>query len=144
VQLSGAGHDARTIPAALARRGGALLARLLLFRKHAEYASSDRQLRDQGHRWKLILSEGGPHELYDLSTDPDELLNLYGVPCDDEHDQYRHFEPHDQIVHELAGRMKDEADAIGDEQGATLAQAVCDQQIQRYDWNVSNATGLRL
>jgi choline-sulfatase len=96
------------------------------------------------HRWKLILSEGGPHELYDLSTDPDELLNLYGVPCDDEHDQYRHFEPHDQIVHELAGRMKDEADAIGDEQGATLAQAVCDQQIQRYDWNVSNATGLRL
>jgi arylsulfatase A-like enzyme len=91
-------------------------------------------------RWKLILSEGGPHELYDLSEDPDEILNLFGVPYEDEHDQYRHFAPHDEVVYELAARLEVEARRLSDEKGIALARSVLDHPVVRHDWAPSTAT----
>ena len=90
-------------------------------------------------RWKLILSEGGPHELYDLAEDPDEILNLYGVPYEDEHDQYRHFPAHDEIIYRLADQLEVEARKLGDEKGIALARSVLDRPVLRHDWETSTA-----
>lgn len=89
--------------------------------------------------WKLILSEGGPHELYNLADDPDEILNLYGVPYQDEHDQYRHFPPHDETIYELAGRLEAEARKLDDETGIALARSVLDSPVRRHDWRTAKA-----
>jgi len=91
-------------------------------------------------RWKLILSEGGLHELYNLADDPDEILNLYGVPYEDEHDQYRHFPSHDETIYELAGRLETEARKLGDDSGIVLARSVLDHPIRRYDWKQDSSS----
>jgi choline-sulfatase len=91
-------------------------------------------------RWKLILSEGGPHELYDLQQDPDELLNLFGVPFEDEHDQYRHFAPQAETVYRLATRLEVEARGLNDEKGIALARSVLDGPVVRHDWEQSAAS----
>lgn len=95
-------------------------------------------------RWKLILSEGGLNELYNLADDPDEILNLYGVPCEDEHDQYRHFPSHDETIRELARRLETEARTLGDEKGIALARAVLDYPVRRHDWQEDSAGAVRL
>ena len=90
-------------------------------------------------RWKLILSEGGPHELYNLSDDPDEILNLFAVPYEDEHDQYRHFPPHDETVYQLAARLEAEARRFNDEKGVALARSVLEHPVARHDWERDSA-----
>jgi choline-sulfatase len=89
--------------------------------------------------WKLVLSEGGPHELYDLVEDPDEILNLFAVPYEDEHDQYRHFAPHDGIVYRLAARLEAEAHGLGDDVGVALARSVLDHPVVRHNWELNTA-----
>lgn len=89
--------------------------------------------------WKLILSEGGPHELYNLAEDPDEILNLFAVPYEDEHDQYRHFAAHDETVYQLAARLEAEAHRLNDEKGVALARSVLDRPVVRHDWEQDTA-----
>ena len=95
-------------------------------------------------RWKLILSEDGPHELYDLVNDPDEILNLYGTPCEDEHDQYRHFPAHDDVIHGLAVRLEAAAWVLGDAMGVALARSIPDPPVRRYDWSGADAAGAQI
>ena len=74
--------------------------------------------------WKLILSRGGPHALYHLTTDPEEDLDLYaasrGLPVG--------RAPHDggagPELRELAGRLRACASAIDDPTGIELADSV--------------------
>ena len=83
-------------------------------------------LRDGGYaiRWKLILSEGGKNALYDLRDDPEEELDIFDVPRNDNQDQYRHYASHESVVVELATRLGAEAERIGDALGITLAEQV--------------------
>jgi choline-sulfatase len=71
--------------------------------------------------WKLILAEGGPIQLYNLRDDPDELLNIFPVPRNDEQGQFLHYAPTEAIVVELARELRAHAVAIGDELGVALA-----------------------
>lgn len=103
---------------------------------------TQRAIRTDG--WKLILSEGGPHELYNLDDDPDEILNLYGVPYADEHDQYRHFPPQDETVRRLAMRLEAEARALGDDRGMALARSVLDRPVRPYDWQRDGAAATKV
>ena len=41
--------------------------------------------------WKLILSDGGPHSLYNLRDDPEEELDVFETPRADVYDQYLRF-----------------------------------------------------
>ena len=80
--------------------------------------------------WKLILTRqmhmlnrySGAHELYDLTNDPEEELNLYLTPRKDNHNRYRHVPPHDDVVRDLAGLLAREAEAIDDPLGVELAR----------------------
>jgi arylsulfatase A-like enzyme len=84
-------------------------------------------------QWKLILSEHGLHALYNLENDPEEVLDLYGAPYKDFYDQYQHFGPMDDVIYELAAKLKNEARTLNDEFGVTLAQQVLDNPISRVD-----------
>ena len=76
---------------------------------------------------KLILSWDEQHELYDLSTDPEEVLNLFNVPREDKHRQFDHFEDQSATVSELAGRMLTRATELEDCSGIELAGRVLRQ-----------------
>ena len=77
---------------------------------------------------KLILSWDELHELYDLSTDPEEVLNLYGAPRADKQDQYKHFESQSERIVSLAGMMLRRANELGDYAGVELASRVLRQK----------------
>lgn len=74
--------------------------------------------------WKLILSADGPSSLYDLSTDPEELYDLFEVPRADPHDQFRHFAPQGERKAELAHLLRDCATETGDDFGVALADGL--------------------
>lgn len=78
--------------------------------------------------WKLILSRDGPHSLYDLRNDPQEMLDLYGTPKSDVHDQYRQFSNHDDVVQMMAAMLRQQAGAIDDPLGIALADEVTGQR----------------
>ena len=82
---------------------------------------------------KLILSWDELHELYDLSTDPEEVLNLYGAPRTDKQDQYRHFEGQSERIVSLAGMMLRRASELGDFAGVELASRVLRQEDASSD-----------
>jgi choline-sulfatase len=76
-------------------------------------------------RWKLIVSDDGAHELYDLAADPEEELNIFLTPRDDGGFQrFDHIPDHARIIAALAGAMAAEARAIGDEAGLALIAAL--------------------
>lgn len=89
-------------------------------------------------RWKLILSDGPP-ALYDLELDPEEELNIYGAPRDDDFDQYRHFPGNEDIIRSLAEKIGREAAAIEDNGGVRLARLFVEQPIRSFDWNAYEA-----
>ena len=76
---------------------------------------------------KLILSWDELHELYDLSTDPEEVLNLYGAPRADKQNQYMHFEDQSERIVSLAGMMFRRANELGDFAGVELSSRVLRQ-----------------
>ena len=93
---------------------------------------SDREQRCiRTREWKLILSDDGEGELYDLTSDPEEELDLYQTPREDVHDQFIHLPSHDERVIALAERLRDHARRIGDEVGADLASRAIAGKRQR-------------
>ena len=78
-----------------------------------------------------MLSDNGLHSLFDLEHDPEELLDIFGAPYEEYYDQYRHYEPTDEIVGELAKRLRAEAEALSDSFGVELAERVLGSPIKR-------------
>ncbi|MEX2534603.1 MAG: sulfatase-like hydrolase/transferase [Trueperaceae bacterium] len=72
-------------------------------------------------RWKLILSNDGDSELYDLTDDPEEELNLFETPRPDVHDQFKHLPSHDDTVLDLSRRLRRLAADLADDVGVRLA-----------------------
>ncbi|MEX2540913.1 MAG: sulfatase-like hydrolase/transferase [Trueperaceae bacterium] len=71
--------------------------------------------------WKLILSSDGDGELYDLTSDPEEELNLYTTPRNDVHNQFAHLPSHDDRVLQMSQRLKSLAVQMNDPVGKDLA-----------------------
>lgn len=74
--------------------------------------------------WKLVLSKDGPHMLYDLDNDPEEVLDIHDTPRADVHDQFLRFPDLSGIKRDLATRLLAEARAVDDPLGIELATAV--------------------
>ncbi len=73
-------------------------------------------------RWKLIASASGAHELYDLEADPEEELDVFVTPRPDGgFERFKHYPDHAPVIAELAGRLRRNAEAIGDTRGVELA-----------------------
>ena len=97
-------------------------------RHHPHLIRTTRTLHKAWHQralrtaeWKLILSRDGPIQLYNLTDDPDELLNIFPVPRDDEQGQFGHYASTDAVVVALARELREHAAAIDDEIGLELA-----------------------
>ncbi|TVR06798.1 MAG: hypothetical protein EA385_14645 [Salinarimonadaceae bacterium] len=89
--------------------------------------------------WKLVLSDGGAHALYDLVADPEEELDLYGAPRADEHNRYRNIPDTSDVVRGLAQRLVERAAAIGDDLGVRLAEKALSAPIAAHDWGPAPA-----
>lgn len=75
--------------------------------------------------WKLIVDAEGRHELYDLTNDPEEVLNVFGAPHDrDVQEQFRHFPDMGPVIDRLLRRLEEAARGIGDRFGIDLAATV--------------------
>lgn len=83
------------------------------------------------HEWKLILSDDGESELYDLVNDPEEELDMYTTPRQDVHDQFIHLPSHDEQVITLSERLRERAAAIGDRVGVQLAEQAIEDKRAR-------------
>jgi len=77
--------------------------------------------------WKLILSWDEQHELYDLTVDPEEELNIYDAPRWDKQTQYQHFENQTARISELAEIMLSRAQQLEDFAGIEMASRVLRQ-----------------
>ena len=77
--------------------------------------------------WKLILSWDEVHELYDLTVDPEEELNIFDVPRWDKQTQYQHFQDQSGRIAELAEIMLKRASELGDFAGVEMASRVLRQ-----------------
>ncbi len=79
--------------------------------------------------WKLILSDrpqtvrsySSPNHLFDLVNDPEEELDLYDAPHEDDHNQYAHYPPFTDVIVELAQLLRRYAEEIGDTFGCDVA-----------------------
>lgn len=79
--------------------------------------------RDEG--WKLIVSDNGAHELYNLGADPEEELNVFRTPRPDPgFDRFTHYPPHDDIVATMRNAALARARTIGDWRGVELLEAL--------------------
>ncbi len=75
--------------------------------------------------WKLIASENGEHELYNLRADPEEELNVYLTPREDGgFERFKHYPDYAAVIAELLERMKRWAGEIDDKRGLELAADV--------------------
>jgi arylsulfatase A-like enzyme len=71
--------------------------------------------------WKLILRWDETHELYHLESDPEEVLNVFGAPRKDIHDQYLHYDDTRPTIIRLAQLMLNRARELADFAGVELA-----------------------
>ncbi|MSU90762.1 sulfatase-like hydrolase/transferase [Rhodobacteraceae bacterium 2CG4] len=75
--------------------------------------------------WKLIVSDTGAHELYNLSADPEEELNIFDVPrADPGFDRYTHYPPQAGTIPALRDGALAHARAIDDHEGIALLAAL--------------------
>jgi choline-sulfatase len=76
-------------------------------------------------RWKLIVSDDGAHELYDLAADPEEELNIFLTPREDGgFERFTHYPDHARIIDALAAEAAAEAARLEDDEGAALIAAM--------------------
>ena len=74
--------------------------------------------------WKLILSKGGPHSLYDLENDPEEELDIFETPRDDPYKQFIRLPSFKPQIRILARLLREHAAGTGDSTGVALAEQV--------------------
>jgi arylsulfatase A-like enzyme len=74
--------------------------------------------------WKLVLSDGGPHSLYNLRDDPEEELDVFDTPRDDSMKQFAHLPSYKAEIRQLAALLRAYAVRIQDPLGVRLADAV--------------------
>ena len=81
--------------------------------------------------WKLILTDrprtvrgySSPNNLFDLVNDPEEELDLYDAPYEDQHNQFEHYPPFTDVIVELAQLLRRYAEEIGDTFGCEVADS---------------------
>ena len=74
--------------------------------------------------WKLIVSNTGAHELYNLNADPEEELNIFDVPRPDPgFDRYKHYEAQTETIDALRTSALALAEQIEDSEGVALLSA---------------------
>ncbi len=96
-------------------------------------------------KWKLILNEWPrivrsyvtPNELYNLQDDPEEELNVYDTPREDNHDRFRQFPPYTDEIIRLAALLKQYAEEIDDELGVDMATNCLLEMQKRKEKNIS-------
>ena len=81
-----------------------------------------RALRTPGH--KLVLDHGGNHQLFDLTDDPEEELNIFGAPKADKHCRFNHYPDQSSRIRKLAEKMRCEAEILDDHFGITLTDNI--------------------
>ncbi len=75
--------------------------------------------------WKLIVSDNGDHELYDLNLDPEEELNIFLTPRDDGgFERFTHYPDFAPRIDGLASDMLAEAERLEDDEGIALIGAM--------------------
>jgi choline-sulfatase len=74
--------------------------------------------------WKLILSDGGPHSLYNLQDDPEEELDVFDTPRDDSMNQFAHLPSYKAEIRQLAALLRAYAARIQDPLGIHLADRI--------------------
>lgn len=71
--------------------------------------------------WKIIASDDGQHELYNLSADPEEELNLFRAPREDPgFNRFKHYESTRELTLRLCDTAAQRAQAIADARGLEL------------------------
>ncbi|MBI1775646.1 MAG: sulfatase-like hydrolase/transferase [Proteobacteria bacterium] len=75
-------------------------------------------------RWKLIASLNGPHSLYDLARDPEEELDLFELPREDEYSRFKNEPSHAVVARDYAHKLQEAAAAIDDRQGIAIGDQV--------------------
>ncbi len=83
----------------------------------------------RAENWKLILSDGGPHSLYNLRDDPEEELDVFETPRADVYDQYLRFPSFTSEIADLAANLRRQALDLGDDLGVTLADRVLNRDV---------------
>ncbi len=73
--------------------------------------------------WKLILSEDGQHELFDLAADPEEEADVYRTPRDDPHGRFEHLPSYAHVIEDLADLLARTARELGDDVGVRLGRS---------------------
>ncbi|MHA3980812.1 sulfatase family protein [Halovulum sp. GXIMD14794] len=71
--------------------------------------------------WKLILSQTGAHELYNINADPEEEINIFDVPRPDPgFERYKHYAPQTGTIEALRAQALAFASRIDDTEGIAL------------------------
>lgn len=85
------------------------------------HISSIHQRAWRTEQWKLIVSADGAHELYELTVDPEEELNVFLTPRDDGgFERFKHYPDFAVTIDRLAGEMLDEARRLADDEGIEM------------------------
>ena len=72
-------------------------------------------------RPRTVRGYSSPNHLYNLVNDPEEELNLYDAPYEDQHNQFAHYSPFTDVIVELAQLLRQYAEEIGDTFGCEVA-----------------------
>ena len=105
------------------------------------HVSSIEQRAIRTRDWKLIVSENGSHELYDLAADPEEELDVFLTPRPDIFERFRHYPDYAPVIAGLADRMAAWASRIDDARGQQLVAALRDQIAPRLRRKPGPVTG---
>ena len=100
--------------------------------ENTTHVSAIRQRCVRAARYKLIASDNGEHELYDLEQDPEEELNIFLTPRPDPgFERYRHIPDQSAVIAELAQALQAHAEHVDDELGRKLAAEVSQALAER-------------
>ena len=81
---------------------------------------------------KLIVSEDGAHEFYDLQADPEEELNVFLTPREDGgFERFTHYPDFAREIDALAADMMAEAKRLDDGEGEALIAAIREELAPR-------------
>jgi arylsulfatase A-like enzyme len=104
--------------------GGALGPRDAYYVENVTHRSRYVQRCIRTDDWKLILSQNGPHSLYNLVDDPEEELDVFDTPRDDSMKQFAHLPSYRLQIRQLAAIMRAHAQRLDDAIGVSLADGI--------------------